>query len=606
MARFDDINTLGGNGPPKDNNPLLTSRVDELMKVFEDVNTLYIEKIAEQIQIIGEMNASSINRLMIMAQMNHNIAEIKARLQKAIEYTNERMDKIMQTAYQEVQENPNFKRVLDETPLSETAENRLDQLAKSISRQTQGTMRNISNTTVVWQNYRRYIDQAILAVTSGLGSYNELTRWAVKELGYNGMQVQYASGYHRRLDSAVRANIISAANQVAQQGSDIVKEDLGMNAVELTAHQAPAPDHAPVQGRVFLNAEFAKMQNGEDFEDVDKHKYSGFERKIGEWNCMHMAMGFDTRYSVRKWTDAELKKILEDNQKGCTVNGKHYTMYQANQRMRQIETEVRRQKDVAVAAERAGNESLQEQAQSKIDKLGERYLEFSKQSGLKPKWDRMNVEGFKKYKKQAETESDTTEKGSGGFGSWVNGSNKVDPALMKSEDFKNKFKGLTGNRKVDDALYTRAKAMLTHRNGTNGEDSYILNAESGKTVLSNTSSQKSLEVSYSRDAIDEAKAANPEGLIGIHNHPTNLPPNGSDFGAAGYRGYKFGMVVCHNGDVYVYKTGNTPFVGLSLDKKIDDSIYESYRSGELDYIQRGYEKALNAFAEQYGIEWRKL
>lgn len=396
MARFDDTSVLGGKGPPKDPTPTLTSRVDEMMKAFEEVNTYYIEKIADQIKIIGEMNASSISRLRIMAQMNENIAEIKKRLRRAASITSAQLDKILQTAYEDYDQSPSLKRAMDETPLSEDAKERLDQLAKTISRQTQGTMQNLSNTSLSWQNYRRYVDQAILAVTSGLGSYTEMTRRTVRELGYNGLQVQYSSGYHRRMDSAIRANVISAANQLAQQGSDIVAEDLGMNAKELTAHKAPAPDHAPVQGRVLLNAEFEKMQSGEGFEDIDGHKYEGFKRPIGEWNCMHMAMGFDTRYSRRKYTDEELKKIQEDNEKGCIVNGKHYTTYEANQRMRQIETEIRRQKGVGVAAEKASDEQLREEAQKKIDRLGENYLEFSKESGLKPKWDRLEVNGFKR------------------------------------------------------------------------------------------------------------------------------------------------------------------------------------------------------------------
>lgn len=403
MADFDKTETLGGNSPPKDNNPSLTAEVDKLLQVFQEVNELYIKKIAEQIKVIGEMNASSINRMMIMAQMNENIAQIEQAIRRFLRYSATKMEKIMQTAFDEVAQNPNFKRAITHEPLSDEAKKRIEQLTKSIARQTNGTMRNLCNTTALNQRYMHFVDRAVLAVISGMGSYTEVMRDTIRELGSNGMQIHYASGYHRRLDSALRANIISAANQVAQQGSDIVSEDLGMNAKELTAHKAPAPDHAPVQGRVFLNAEFEKMQSGEGFEGIDGHKYEGFQRPIGEWNCMHTAMGFDTRYSKRKYTDEELKKILIENSKGCTVNGKKYTTYQANQRMRQIETEIRRQKGVGLAAEKAGDIELQKEAQRKIDRLGADYLQFSKESGLSPKWDRLEVNGFKKYKGNLET-----------------------------------------------------------------------------------------------------------------------------------------------------------------------------------------------------------
>ena len=38
--------------------------------------------------------------------------------------------------------------------------------------------------------------------------------------------------------------------------------------MEISAHPHSAPDHEPVQGRMFTLEEFNKMQAGEDFVDV--------------------------------------------------------------------------------------------------------------------------------------------------------------------------------------------------------------------------------------------------------------------------------------------------------------------------------------------------
>ena len=366
------------------NKPTIDEQISKLMERFDEVNDFYIEKIAKQILTIGEMNQSSINRVVIMAEMNANMAEISARLAKALKQSVQDLYKIYQQAMQEAYTDPRFARALTETPLSDAAKGRLRQYTRAVSLQTAGTMQNLSNTTASSAQYRQIVDKAVLAVSSGLDSYQTATRESIRQLGYNGMQVVYESGYHRRLDTAIRQNIIDGANQIAQHGSDIMGEELGFDAYEISAHARSAPDHEPVQGRVFLKEEFEKMQSGEPFEDVDGNHYDGFRRPIGEWNCMHLAMSFSTEYSVRRYTDEQLKAWAEENAKGCEIDGKHMTTYQAVQLMRRIETQVRREKDAANAARAAGDDQLREDCQKRIDALSRKYTQVAKTAGITP------------------------------------------------------------------------------------------------------------------------------------------------------------------------------------------------------------------------------
>ena len=225
-----------------------------------------------------------------------------------------------------------------------------------------------------------------------------MVRETVKQIGYAGMQIQYPSGYHRRLDTAVRQNVVDGAKQITQQASKMVGEALGYDAIELSAHAASAPDHEPVQGRVFLLDQFERMQAGEDFTDIDGNYYSGFRRPIGEWNCMHLVRSYDTEYSSRRYTSSQLAKWAEDNAKGCEINGKRYTLYEARQRMRQIETAIRHEKDAAIAAQAAGDDVLRQQCQQRINKLYEAYRQAAKASGFKPRYDRAQVDGFRAVK----------------------------------------------------------------------------------------------------------------------------------------------------------------------------------------------------------------
>lgn len=373
----------------------LERRVDVLMQRFDDVNAFFIATIAEQVLKTGKLIPSSMSILAIMAEMNEDIAAINSKLAQALQMTMPDLQKLYIDAMNDHYRDPRFIRALKETPLPSHSRARLQHFAEAVSRQTADTLMNLSNTTIASNTYRHIVDQAVLAVSSGLTDYRSATRESIRTLGHNGLQIQYPSGYHRRLDTAIRQNIIDGANQIAQQGSIMMGEELGYDAYELSAHARSAPDHEPIQGRVFLKAEFEKLQSQQAFEDVDGNHYEAIRRPIGEWNCMHIAMAFSTKYSKRQFTDAQLKKWADDNEKGCMIRGKHYTTYEAAQLMRQIETQVRREKDTANAARIIGDDVLRKECQIRINALARRYQEVVNASGLKARKERMSVEGFK-------------------------------------------------------------------------------------------------------------------------------------------------------------------------------------------------------------------
>ena len=402
--RFDTLNTLGGQpleGPQGPDPPAQLTQEEQLERLiehFEGVNRYFIRKVAAQIGKIGELIPSSMHVVEIMASINADIADINARLAQATEMATADLYNLYNKALTDEYESPRFRRALEENPLPDMDRRRIENYARYVARQTAGTMQNLSNTTIQSEQYRQAIDKAIIATNTGGSDYKSMVRETVKQIGYAGMQIQYPSGYHRRLDTAVRQNVVDGAKQITQQASKMVGEALGYDAIELSAHAASAPDHEPVQGRVFLLDQFERMQAGEDFTDIDGNYYSGFRRPIGEWNCMHLVRSYDTEYSSRRYTNSQLAKWAEDNAKGCEINGKRYTLYEARQRMRQIETAIRHEKDAAIAAQAAGDDVLRQQCQQRINNLYDAYRQAAKASGFKPRYDRAQVDGFRAVK----------------------------------------------------------------------------------------------------------------------------------------------------------------------------------------------------------------
>lgn len=180
-----------------------------------------------------------------------------------------------------------------------------------------------------------------------------------------------------------------------------------------------------------------------------------------------------------------------------------------------------------------------------------------------------------------------------------NKNNSVDLNYIKSKEYKEKFNGITGNKKVDNRIYSQSKAMLTHRNGTDKEDMCLINSVTGKIEGKQTSSKTDFGVDYN-DSLNEAIDNNSEySLIAVHNHPTNNPPTGSDIISAGGHKYKMGVVVTHDGRVFTYKAGDIPFSENAFAKRVDKYRSSEYNLSESNAILQ----TLQDFKNTHGIDW---
>ena len=53
---------------------IMQQAMQQILNRIDEVNSLFISKVATQVQRIGELNQSSINRLLIVADMGMDIA----------------------------------------------------------------------------------------------------------------------------------------------------------------------------------------------------------------------------------------------------------------------------------------------------------------------------------------------------------------------------------------------------------------------------------------------------------------------------------------------------------------------------------------------------
>ena len=163
---------------------------------------------------------------------------------------------------------------------------------------------------------------------------------------------------------------------------------------------------------------------------------------------------------------------------------------------------------------------------------------------------------------------------------------------VKSQEYRDKFSSITDDDKVNRVLYNKAIDILRHRQNTDFEDMHLIDSGTGKVVATQAHSKTPHMVNYN-DEMKQAVKKYKGRLITIHNHPNSLPPSGPDFASNYNRDYELGVVVAHNGDVYVYNNNDKTFATGNVDSII--GIFPSSM----------WEDKFKEVERLYNISWEK-
>lgn len=357
---------------------------------FDAINTHYIKLMAKQIKEIGKLSPSNLFRLQQMSKMQQNIDSIEYMLAQETGKTLDELDKVLELSGLSVYKNAYELYVAHnriQVPFKQN-QNMMNYI-RSVQSLTHNTFMNMSNTTVIFEPYRNLVDVAIDAVTNGIDSYNniihkQLTDSTLQSNLRNadeGLKVTYASGLTRRLDSAVRMNVLEGVRQVNNGIREKTGEEFGADGVEVSAHALCARDHIDIQGKQFTKKEF-ELRNEE------------LRRHISTCNCKHYTFPIILGVSKPTYTEKELKQYKDNSEKPVTINGKEMTKYQATQAQRNMETAIRKQKDKYIFADTMGDTEMAEKIKNNINRLQSQYNSISQQAGLSPKMDRTYVPGY--------------------------------------------------------------------------------------------------------------------------------------------------------------------------------------------------------------------
>ena len=232
--------------------------------------------------------------------------------------------------------------------------------------------------SILTNTYRKTLNQLVSSIADDPDriSYVSEIRKAINDLTENRLStVNPKSGKKMSMDLFFSKEFIAEALERKQSGT----ENTGW---EISVHMAPAEDHEDVQGMVFTHEEFEKLQNQEKAKDINGGIHQ-FDRPIGKWNCQHYARPFWIGKDVPRHDAEELAEIKRLNHEGIEFEGKHYTLYEADQLHWRFEREIQKEKLklIAYKLNQDTDQALKfdcSRSKKRIAKLVQKYNELGK------------------------------------------------------------------------------------------------------------------------------------------------------------------------------------------------------------------------------------
>ena len=365
-----------------------------LLALFEarmqGITDKYLALMGGHLKAVGGLKPSDVHRLTEMRRMGANVRTIQQDIARSAEANVADLAAAFEAVAASDQEFAQqwfgeSARVKG-TPRNSTA---IERMLKAQLRVTAQAFKNLSQTTIQSTAYREAVDVAIQTVQTGVTDYASAIRGALRDAGNGGLRVQYPSGLTRRLDSAVRQNVLDGVRSLNNDILDQLGNEYGADGVELSAHALCAEDHLPYQGRQFSRKAFEQLQ-------------ASLPRPIGMWNCKHTIFPVVLGVSEPAHSPEELAAYARNSREAIEIDGRVKTRYEWTQEQRRTETAIRRQKDVANLARASGDDVLRREAQSHINTLQEHYARISAGAGLTQQPERAAVAGFRRVKTAAE------------------------------------------------------------------------------------------------------------------------------------------------------------------------------------------------------------
>ena len=304
--------------------------------IYNNLELQIIEEIATRIANFGYANMVVLNDLRIAQEMGYLYEDI---IKLVAEYNNTTAEEVNKIFYEAGEKSLKFDdKIYKEAglqPLPLKQSESIKQVMNAAILRTAGNLQNLCITTANTAQTQFYnsINMAYMEVSTGVKSYTQAIIDTISKISSQGAVITYPSGAKRSLESAVRTNIVTAINQNCGKLQELRADEMGWDLMEITAHSGARPEHAHWQGKIVSRS----GQKGYlSLRDIGYGEATGFKGI----NCRHDWYPY-YKGSTRTYTQKELSKWKNEK---VEYNGKKITKYEATQKQRYFERQIRQNK----------------------------------------------------------------------------------------------------------------------------------------------------------------------------------------------------------------------------------------------------------------------
>lgn len=375
---------------------------NNIVSIYQDLEDWIIEDISRRIAKAGTITDTAKWQLERSKEFGMAEATLKEKIKETLKLSNKAIDKIFQEAMlSSIKQDNVIYEQAKLTPIHLQDNKQLQDYLSAAIKQTKGELKNISGTLgfcvrgingkvlnkKLTKVYIDTMDFVQMQVSSGVCDYITAVREAVKKIANSGIRtINYETGWHNRVDVAVRRATLTGVNQMAQKQTELMHDEIvpkNEQYVEVTAHAGARPEHAKWQGKVYKVVGSSKV-----YPNLEKATGYGTGPGLGGWNCRHSFFPFIPGISSPTYSKEQLKNIDPASFK---YNGKTYTHYEATQEQRKMETKIRATKREIIGYNAAGDREAFTNASIKLQQQKKAYKAFSKAAGIRIKPERHQV-----------------------------------------------------------------------------------------------------------------------------------------------------------------------------------------------------------------------
>jgi len=369
-------------------------------QVMSEMEMRIMSDIIRAIRINGFSTSTADAQMERLIQLGKSRESIKKWVKEALDAADAEMEKIFSdTVYEQYY---GYKRAyeingISQAPFGQNQE--LQDLISAVKEQTGDTFRNMTNSmgfalrnpstgrvyhTPLMEFYQDALSGAVMDITSGASSYDKALGKVINAMTNSGLRwIDYDSGVHSRVNVAARRAVMTGFRQIQGKINEQAARELGTDSFEVSYHIGARPSHQEWQGKVYT------------YNQLEEICGLGTVTGLHGANCYHDYNAFIPGVSVRTYTDEQLEQMMDEENSPKAYNGKEYTMYEALQEQRRLETVMRKtRQDIKLLQEGEAGRDTVTVKKCRYQVQMQQYKSFSKAMGLPEQMQRVYQDGL--------------------------------------------------------------------------------------------------------------------------------------------------------------------------------------------------------------------